>query len=256
VFDVDPQYQLLEFWKRAEGTFPIIAEMAREFLAIPASGVGVERLFNQARDICTYRRHSLKPETLRLLVMLMCMDSFNLKEEYRLTREANDLEDAWEVISDDDDDLNNEDNMSVYAISDMDEEFSFSEDNQYYPQDIDVFNLPDNIFDLPNNDMFGLHNNTNTYDLPDDLEAALQDSYAAQQSTLPATVSIPESTEAIIISTPPAMGSDVAIATAPPVQSQRQTTSDSAEVIGRVTRQHKATLQSATRRSKRHTRRS
>ena len=93
MFDAEPQYQLLEFWKRAEGTFPIIAEMAREFLAIPASGVGVERLFNQARDICTYRRHRLKLETLRLLVILMCIDSFNLKEEHRLSTVANNLKD-------------------------------------------------------------------------------------------------------------------------------------------------------------------
>ena len=67
--------------------------MAREFLVILASGVSVERLFNQARDICTYRRHSLKPETVRLLVMLIYMDSFNLKEEYRLSIVANDLKD-------------------------------------------------------------------------------------------------------------------------------------------------------------------
>ena len=93
MFNAEPQYQLLKFWKRAEGTFLIITEMAREFLTILASGVSVERLFNQARDICTYRRHRLKLETLRLLVMLMCMDSFNWKEEYRLSAVANDLKD-------------------------------------------------------------------------------------------------------------------------------------------------------------------
>ena len=53
----------------------------------------MERLFNQARDIYTYRRYSLKPETVRLLVMLIYMDSFNLKEEYRLSIVANDLKD-------------------------------------------------------------------------------------------------------------------------------------------------------------------
>jgi hypothetical protein len=67
--------------------------MVREFLAIPASGVSVKCLFNQARDICIYRRYRLKLETLWLLVMLICIDSFNLKEEYRLSKSANDLED-------------------------------------------------------------------------------------------------------------------------------------------------------------------
>jgi hypothetical protein len=261
VFDVDPQYQLLEFWKRAEGTFPIIAEMAREFLAIPASGVSVERLFNHARDICTYRRHSLKPETLRLLVMLMCMDSFNLKEEYRLTREANDLEDEWELISEDDDDLNNEDNISIYAISDKEEDFDFSEDDQYHPQDIDVFNLPDDIFGLPDKNIFGLQDknifglqdNDDIYDLPDDLEAALQDSAAAQQS-IP-TAMITTSAPTVMITNPAliAVVSDAAITTVPSAQSQSQSTPIATD---RVTRQHKTTLQDAPRRSGRHTRRS
>jgi hypothetical protein len=180
VFNTKPQYQLLKFWKRAEGTFLIITEIAREFLVILVSGVSVERLFNQARDICTYRRHSLKPETLRLLVMLMCMDSFNLKEEYRLSAVANDLEDEWEMVSEDNCDMNDDDNQSVYAISENDETFSLQEDDQY------VFDLPDNdIFDLQNNDIFDLHgddafglHNNDIFKLPDNLEAALQDSAA------------------------------------------------------------------------------
>jgi hypothetical protein len=174
VFDVDPQYQLLEFWKRAEGSFPIVAEMAREFLAIPASGVGVERLFNQARDICTYRRHSLKPETVRLLVMLMCMDSFNLKEEYRLSTAANDLEDEWERVSENND---IDDSLSSYAISEHSEDYDILEDDLQYPQDVDIFGLPgSNLFDALDPDLFYI---------PDDLEEALADSLATQHSTPP-----------------------------------------------------------------------
>ncbi|KAJ5110730.1 hypothetical protein N7532_001265 [Penicillium argentinense] len=44
------------FWKDHENEFPILARMARDILSIPASGAGVERLFNCARDICHYRR--------------------------------------------------------------------------------------------------------------------------------------------------------------------------------------------------------
>ena len=149
--------------------------MAREFLVILASGVSVERLFNQARDICTYRRHSLKPETVRLLVMLMCIDSFNLKEEYRLSIVANDLKDKQELVSKDNYDMNNDDNQSVYAISKNDETFGLQEDNLY------MFDLPENnIFDLQNNDIFNLPGNNvfslqnnDMFKLPNDLEAAL-----------------------------------------------------------------------------------
>jgi hAT family C-terminal dimerisation region len=36
--------------------YPVLALMARDIiLAIPASEVGVERVFNHARDICHYR---------------------------------------------------------------------------------------------------------------------------------------------------------------------------------------------------------
>ncbi|KAG0155346.1 hypothetical protein PDIDSM_921 [Penicillium digitatum] len=44
------------FWKEYEKSFPTLARIARDILSIPASGAGVERLFNCARDICHYRR--------------------------------------------------------------------------------------------------------------------------------------------------------------------------------------------------------
>lgn len=44
--------------------------MARDLLCIPLAGVGVERTFNFARDMCHYRRGHLKPETIRLLLLL------------------------------------------------------------------------------------------------------------------------------------------------------------------------------------------
>jgi hypothetical protein len=37
---------VLEYWKQYENRFPILVIMARDFLAVPISGVGVERLFN------------------------------------------------------------------------------------------------------------------------------------------------------------------------------------------------------------------
>lgn len=59
----------------------MLASVARDVLSIPATGAGVERLFNSARDICHYRRGSLKPTTIRDLVMYMCATKFDLGEE-------------------------------------------------------------------------------------------------------------------------------------------------------------------------------
>ena len=76
--------------------------MARDFLAIPAAGVGVERLFNVARDLCTFRRHCLRPDTIKMLMLQMFVDTFELKEEFRefkrdLKQEENDALDILET---------------------------------------------------------------------------------------------------------------------------------------------------------------
>jgi hypothetical protein len=41
------------FWKDHQHEFPALAKLARDVLLIPATGAGVERLFNSARDVCT-----------------------------------------------------------------------------------------------------------------------------------------------------------------------------------------------------------
>ena len=68
------------YWKEHEHEFPILAKMARDILSIPASGAGVERLFNCARDICHYRRGQLKPETIRDLMLHLCSSKFDLEQ--------------------------------------------------------------------------------------------------------------------------------------------------------------------------------
>jgi hypothetical protein len=69
------------FWKEHEYKFPILARMARDILSIPASGAGVERLFNCARDICHYRRDQLKPSTIRRLMLHQFAIKFGVEQE-------------------------------------------------------------------------------------------------------------------------------------------------------------------------------
>ncbi len=47
-----------------------MAKAARDYLAIPASEVSVERLFSSGRDMIGLRRFSLSSETMRQLVLL------------------------------------------------------------------------------------------------------------------------------------------------------------------------------------------
>jgi hypothetical protein len=69
------------FWKENEHNFPVLARLARDVLAVPATGSGVERLFNSARDICHYRRGSLKSKTIQDLMMFMCTSRFEIESE-------------------------------------------------------------------------------------------------------------------------------------------------------------------------------
>ncbi|KAG0158347.1 hypothetical protein PDIDSM_5860 [Penicillium digitatum] len=69
------------FWKEYEKSFPTLARIARDILSIPASGAGVERLFNCARDICHYRRGQLKPSTIRGLMLHQFATNFDLRQE-------------------------------------------------------------------------------------------------------------------------------------------------------------------------------
>ncbi|CEJ58345.1 hypothetical protein PMG11_07004 [Penicillium brasilianum] len=69
------------FWKEHEHEFPILARMARDILSIPASGAGVKRLFNYARDICHYRRGQLKPSTIRELMLHQFATNFEVEQK-------------------------------------------------------------------------------------------------------------------------------------------------------------------------------
>jgi hypothetical protein len=72
------------FWRDHQHEFPALARLARDILSILATGAGVERLFNTARDICHYRRGSLKPETIRDLMMFMCTSKFDIEDNQRM----------------------------------------------------------------------------------------------------------------------------------------------------------------------------
>ena len=82
--NVDP----LVFWRDHQDEFPILASIARDVFSIPATGAGVERLFNSARDICHYRRGSLHATTIQDIMMFRCLSKFDIEDEDEAAREA------------------------------------------------------------------------------------------------------------------------------------------------------------------------
>ncbi|CAO2149895.1 unnamed protein product [Urochloa humidicola] len=59
---------ILQYWKTSSGTYPILACVARDMLAIPASTVALESAFSSGeRIICDYRSR-LTSETVEALI--------------------------------------------------------------------------------------------------------------------------------------------------------------------------------------------
>ncbi|KAJ5340261.1 hypothetical protein N7541_009385 [Penicillium brevicompactum] len=123
------------FWKEHEHEYPVLAAMARDNLATPASGAGVERLFNCARDVCHYRRGQLKPETIRSLMLHLFASKFELQQtelemikEYLSSGEAAILDQTWkptpslndiEPISENEEDVNQTEDGSDDSENDL-----------------------------------------------------------------------------------------------------------------------------------------
>lgn len=126
-----------------------MALIARDFLAIAVTSVGVESLFNSARDICHYRRSRLAPETIEAIMLQMCTDNFRIADEFKFTSDTNDLEDDFSSVFDESmedlkevnyiseneqDEGNDEDDLDIYEIVMVDEAGSDDSDSG---QDLD-----------------------------------------------------------------------------------------------------------------------
>ena len=73
---VDKDDDPLIWWNLNEKTYPILAILARNYFAIPASSVPCEQLFSIAGNTVTKNRNSLVPETVQALLCLKSWFSF------------------------------------------------------------------------------------------------------------------------------------------------------------------------------------
>lgn len=58
------------WWKDNQEEFPILASLAREYLAIPATSTPSEHLFSSAGNLMTVKRTSLKPNLFERILFL------------------------------------------------------------------------------------------------------------------------------------------------------------------------------------------
>src|SRR6202012_1073682 len=66
---------LMAWWRTNRFKHPRMAKIARRYLSIPASEVGVERLFSRGRDLLGLRRYALQPATIKILTVLKAFQS-------------------------------------------------------------------------------------------------------------------------------------------------------------------------------------
>jgi hypothetical protein len=70
----------LEYWKNNEYKYPILAILARRFLAIPATSASIESTFSIATNIITKNRNRLLPMTAKRLILLKSWKIKDLEE--------------------------------------------------------------------------------------------------------------------------------------------------------------------------------
>jgi hypothetical protein len=63
-------FDLLEFWKRREADYPVLAAMAMDYLAVQASSVVSERAFSSSGNLVTKKRCRLKGSTIEKTLYL------------------------------------------------------------------------------------------------------------------------------------------------------------------------------------------
>ena len=90
--------------------------IVHDILVVPATTVGIERLFNQARDICHYCHSHLGIESIRASMMVKIFDRIKLLDKLEMIQENNSFinleydnceierEDSVSYISNDDED--------------------------------------------------------------------------------------------------------------------------------------------------------
>ena len=70
---VDGDTDVLQWWKANALLYPHLAEMARDYLAIPATCASVERAFSGCADVVKKKRCALNDDTIRAC---MCLKSW------------------------------------------------------------------------------------------------------------------------------------------------------------------------------------
>ena len=76
---------ILQYWQSKQFEYPVLSQMARDYLAFPATSAASERVFSNGSDIITNKRNRLAPDTPRYL---LCLRSWGIMIEEEVEEEV------------------------------------------------------------------------------------------------------------------------------------------------------------------------
>jgi hAT family C-terminal dimerisation region len=74
--EVDVNICPFKWWASQALNFPILSELAKKYLAIPATSASSERLFSDVKNVMTVRHTNLLPSTFKHLIFCKPMSVF------------------------------------------------------------------------------------------------------------------------------------------------------------------------------------
>jgi hypothetical protein len=74
----DDENKVAHYWRSKEYDYELISQMARDFLAIPATSASSERVFSRGSDLITKKRNRLNGETTR---WVLCLRDWGIIDE-------------------------------------------------------------------------------------------------------------------------------------------------------------------------------
>src|SRR5579871_3322455 len=89
---------LLAWWRTNQYRCPRMAKIARRYLGIPDSEVGIERLFSRGRDLLGLRRYAIHPGTIKTLTILKASYSDEVFRKALTELSDETIEDDIEVV--------------------------------------------------------------------------------------------------------------------------------------------------------------
>ena len=94
-------FDILQWWRSRESTFPILTKIARDVLVVPASTIASESAFSAGGRILTDRRSSLAPESVKVCVCKRDWDLAAKRQQQRMWKdeEDNDPNDPFMILT-------------------------------------------------------------------------------------------------------------------------------------------------------------